>query len=75
MTEKNIFLYKLFVSLNISISDFFYAKTGAPMKKVSLSFPLTLSKNGDPVKSLFQKFGRQLNPSNYSKIVNSGKMP
>ena len=39
MTEKNIFVYKLFLSLNIS--DFiFYVKTASPLKKLThLLFP------------------------------------
>ena len=42
MTEKNIFVYKLFLSLIISeFSLFFYVKTATPPEK-SPSFPATL---------------------------------
>ena len=38
MTEKNIFVYKLFLPLNIS--DFiFYVKIATPLKKVTPLFP------------------------------------
>ena len=52
MIEKNIFVYKLFLSLNTrDFSLFFYVKTETPLKR-----PLPLSQqtpfeNGDPVKS------------------------
>ena len=40
MTEKNIFAYKLLLSLNISdINLFFYAKTATPLKKVTPLVP------------------------------------
>ena len=45
MTEKNIFAYKPFFSLNIS--DF---KLQYPVKKVTPSFPATPSNSRDPVK-------------------------
>ena len=45
MTEKTIFAYKLFFSLNIS--DF---KLQYPVKKVTPCFPATPSKSRDPVK-------------------------
>ena len=52
MTEKNIFAYKLFLSLNISdFSLFFFVKiTTCPWKKLPPSFPATLSQSWDPVK-------------------------
>ena len=59
MTEKNIFVYKPFLSLNIlDFSLFFMWKLHPiPLKKV------TPSKNWDPIKSSpFGKFGRRLKP-------------
>ena len=45
MTEKNIFAYKLFLSLNISDFNYFYVKIATPpLKKV------TPSKSWGPVK-------------------------
>ena len=41
LTEKNIFVYKLFLSLSISFrfQFIFYVKTALPLEKVSPSFP------------------------------------
>ena len=43
MTEKNVFVYKLFLSLNISdfSLSFFLVKIATPLKKVTPSFPAT----------------------------------
>ena len=35
MTEKNIFAYKLFLSLNISDFNLFYVEIATPLKKVT----------------------------------------
>ena len=40
MTEKYVFVYKLFLSLNISdFSLFFYVKTATSLKKIHPLFP------------------------------------
>ena len=57
MTEKNIFVYKLFLSLNISdlccLFDLcFLWKNCNPPEKNHPSFPATPSKYCDPVKPL-----------------------
>ena len=50
MTEKKIFVYKLFLSLNISDFSLFLGKNcNPPGKKVTPSFSATPSKNWDPV--------------------------
>ena len=41
MTEKNIFAYKLFLSLNISDFNLFLCENCNPLKKVTPSFPAT----------------------------------
>ena len=66
MTEKNIFAYKLLLSLNMSDSDLFFMwkLQPPPLKKVTSSFPAT------PLWKLrscqtpppFWKFGWRLNP-------------
>ena len=49
MTEKNIFVYKLFLSVNIS--DFtFFVKIETPLKKVTPSFLATPSQSWGPFK-------------------------
>ena len=54
MTEKNIFAYKLFLALNISdFNSFFIWESQPPLKKVTPSFPATLSKSCGPVKAPF----------------------
>ena len=64
MRDRNIFVYKLLLSLNISnFSLFFSVKTGTPLKKSPCSFPATPTKNWDPAKPSFWKFGRRFNPS------------
>ena len=51
MAEKNIFVYKLSLSLNISdFSLFFMYKTATFSEKVYPSFPVTPSKNSEPLK-------------------------
>ena len=51
MTEKNIFVYKTFLSLNIlDFSLFFIQKLQSLPQKVTPSFPAAPSKNRDPVK-------------------------
>ena len=52
MTGKNIFAYKLSLSLNISEFTFHVEIETTPWKKSPLSFPATPSKSWDPVKSL-----------------------
>ena len=43
MTDENIFVYKLLLSLNISdFNLFFYVKTAIAPKKVTLLFPSNL---------------------------------
>ena len=58
MTGKNIFVYRLFLSLNIGFG-FFYVKAATPF------FPSNPSKNWDPVKPpvSFWKFGKRFNPA------------
>ena len=61
MTEKNIFVYKTFLSLNIlDFSLFFIQKLQPLPQKVTPSFPAAPSKNRDPVKPppSPSKFGR-----------------
>ena len=65
MTKKNIFVYKLFLYLNISdFSLLFMWRMQTPRGKkspfVSQQRP---SKKWDPVKPHFWKFGRRLDPS------------
>ena len=58
MTEQSVFVYKLFLSLNIpDFSLFFVEKLQPPLKKVTLSFPATLKLEvlSSP---FFLKFGR-----------------
>ena len=63
MTEKNIFVYKLLLLLNISDFNLFYVKVATPLKKVTTSFPANPSKGWGPVKpALFWKFGWRLTP-------------
>ena len=66
MTEKNIFLYKLFLWLSISDSSLFFCKNFTPpsfLKKVSLSFPAIPLSKLRPVKpSPFWTCGRRFNP-------------
>ena len=51
MTKKSIFVYHLFLSLNIpDFSLFFYKNCNPPLKKVTPSFPLPPSKNYSPVR-------------------------
>ena len=51
MAEKNIFVYKFSLSLNISdFSLFFMHKTATFPEKVYPSFPVTPSKNSEPLK-------------------------
>ena len=70
MTEKNIFVYKLFLSSNISYFSFLLIKNcNPPRKKSPPSLQATPSNHRDPVKPQsppsprFWKFGRRLNPS------------
>ena len=52
MTEKNIFVCKTFLSLNISDFSLFFIQKLQPLPlKVTPSFPAAPSKNWDPVKS------------------------
>ena len=59
MTHKNIFVYKLFLSLNISDFSLFLCKNcnaPPPLKKITLS-KQSSSKNGDTVRApLFENF-------------------
>ena len=65
MTEKNIFVYKLFLSLRISDFSLFFMQKQQPPKKCKPLFP-----SNPPLKieilsalpPLFWKFGRRLNP-------------
>ena len=51
MTEKNIFVCKTFLSLNISDFSLFFIQKLQPLpQKVTPSFPAAPSKNRDPVK-------------------------
>ena len=51
MSEKNIFAYKLFLSLNISdFNLFLWENWNILLKKVTPSFPATPSKSWGPVK-------------------------
>ena len=52
MTEKSIFVYKLFCH-QIFENLIFYAKTGNSQKKITLSVSATSSNNGAPVKPPF----------------------
>ena len=53
MTKKNIFAYKLFLSLNISDFNLFLCQNCNPrLIKVTPSFPTTPSKSWGPVKHL-----------------------
>ena len=68
MTEKNIFTYKLFLSLNISDFNLFFYFKIAPsppppsLKKSLLSFPATPSKSWGPISPpFFWKFGWRFN--------------
>ena len=61
-SPKNIFVYKLLLSLNISDFKFFYVKTAAPWKKyiaLSQQPPLKIEILSNPH---FWKFRRRLNP-------------
>ena len=61
MIENNIFVYKLFLSLNIS--DFNFCKIATPWKKLPPSFPATpLSKLRSYEAPPFWKLGRGFNP-------------
>ena len=70
MREKNLFVYKLFLSLHISNFSLFLCKGCKPLKKGQPPLSLFLSnpppKNWAPVKSspLFWKFGRRFNTIN-----------
>ena len=64
MTEKNIFVCKPFLSLNISdFSLFFTEKLQPLLKKVSLSFPanLLLKLRSGQAPPPFKKFSRRFN--------------
>ena len=51
ITGKNIFVYKLFLSLNISDFSLFFCKNCNPLKKITPSFPATPpSQSWGPVK-------------------------
>ena len=69
MTEKNIFAYKLFLSLNISdFNLFFMWKLQPPWKKSPPLSQQPPSKSWGPVKPPpFRKFGWRLNPSPLQK--------
>ena len=64
MTEKNIFVYNLFLSLNISDFSLFLYKNSNILCKRPPSFPVSSSKNWVPVKPTwpFRKFGKRSTP-------------
>ena len=64
MTEKNIFAYKLFLSLNISHFNLFFIRhLQLPLKKFTPFFPATPSKSWGSVEPpTFWKFGWRFNP-------------
>ena len=63
MTQKNIFVYKLFLSLNFSNFTYFLYKNSNPWKNLPPSFPETPFKNWDPVKpQLFENLVGGLTP-------------
>ena len=73
MTEKNIFVYTLFLSLNTSDFSLFFCKIATPLKKVTPSFPATfLSKLRSCQTPLFWKFGRRFNPPPAERGVGVG---
>ena len=59
MKEKSIFLYKLYLSLNISdFTDFmFYVKI--PPRKVTLSFLATPSENRGPIQLAIEELAKK----------------
>ena len=69
MTEKIIFAYKLFLSLNISdFSSIFYVKTATPPEKGYPLFPSNPPLKIEILQALpFQRFGQRLNPSPQQK--------
>ena len=65
MTEKNIFTYKLFLSLNISDFNLFFVKIATPLEKVTPSFPATPSKSWGPVKPPFLNIWLEVQPQSF----------
>ena len=69
MTEKNIFAYKLFLSLNISDFNLFLCENCNPcLIKVTPSFPATPSKSWGPVKPPFLKIWLKAQPSPAERV-------
>ena len=70
MTEKNISVYKLFLSLNISDFSCFFFQIATPLEKVTLFFPATpISKLRSCQASPFWKFGRS---TPYARVLLQG---